>query len=233
VTARQRDSQVPLTDQLIWRASRLLPEPDRSLRRQEWTAEVAAILDDPGTRWRARRQVRAVRFAAGHLRGARRMARAAPLRGGVGAAAHPASEVPGWLFPYCVLIAALLVAHLPPLALPVRLALGDLVMAAGMTVQVIREHRYWLAGGSEELGGGLGRRGRIYICWSLALYWLIRSFKFAPWWHAWLYGIPDVVLYVMVVGFAERRIFARSGPAGRTGERDEDRHGSGAPPASG
>jgi hypothetical protein len=233
VTARQRDSQVPLTDQLIWRASRLLPEPDRSLRRQEWTAEVAAILDDPGTRWRARRQVRAVRFAAGHLRGARRMARAAPQRRGAGAAAHPASEMTALLFPFCVMIAALPVAHLPPLVLPVRLALGDLVMAAGMTAQVIREHRYWLARGSEEPGGGLPRRGRIYICWSFALSWLILSFKVAPWWHAWLYGIPGVVLVGIVGGFAERRIFARSGPAGRTGEHDEDRHGSGAPPASG
>ena len=216
-----------LAQELIWRACRRLPEPDRSLRRQEWTAEVDAILDDQGTRWRARRQVRAVSFAAGHLRGARRMA---------GPARYPVTELPA-LFPFCIMIVALLIVHLAPLAYPVRLALGVLVMAAAMAFQNIRERRYWLARGNGEPGGGRLGRLRIYGCWIWALSsllvngLLLNRSGLAFGWYTWLYAGCCAVLFGAGTLFIERRIFTRPGLAGHTGKQDEDCLGHSTPPA--
>jgi hypothetical protein len=56
---------------LIGRACRHLAADVRGDRYREWTAELPAILADPGVR-RVRRDARALRFAAGTIRTARR-----------------------------------------------------------------------------------------------------------------------------------------------------------------
>jgi hypothetical protein len=58
-----------LAEYLIRRACRRLPDSIRDERYQEWTAELPAILCDPGTRYRA---ARALLYAADQTRGARR-----------------------------------------------------------------------------------------------------------------------------------------------------------------
>lgn len=61
-----------LAGYLIRRACRRLPAGIRDERCREWTAELPAILDDPGIRSRALRSLRALSFAADHARGTRR-----------------------------------------------------------------------------------------------------------------------------------------------------------------
>jgi hypothetical protein len=53
---------------LIRLSCRRLPEGTRDERYREWSAELPAILDDPGVRFRVRRDIRALRFAVGHVR---------------------------------------------------------------------------------------------------------------------------------------------------------------------
>jgi hypothetical protein len=57
---------------LIGRACRHLPAAAREERGREWTAELPAILADPDVRSALLRSARAVRFAAGTIRTARR-----------------------------------------------------------------------------------------------------------------------------------------------------------------
>ena len=61
-----------LAERLIRRACRYLPEDVRADRYREWTAELPAIRHDPGIGFPPRRAARAVRFAAGTIRTARR-----------------------------------------------------------------------------------------------------------------------------------------------------------------
>jgi hypothetical protein len=72
---------------VIRRAGRRLPADVRAERCREWAAELPAILSDPGVRGPALRQARALRYAAGVYRGARRVGRSA---GRPRAAAPPA-----------------------------------------------------------------------------------------------------------------------------------------------
>jgi hypothetical protein len=62
----------PLAGWLIGRACRHLPAAAREERAREWTAELPAILADPDVRPALLRSARAVRFAAGTVRTARR-----------------------------------------------------------------------------------------------------------------------------------------------------------------
>jgi hypothetical protein len=57
-----------LAEYLIRLSCRRFPEDIRDERYREWTAELPAILDDPDIRFGFRRDVRALRFAAGHAR---------------------------------------------------------------------------------------------------------------------------------------------------------------------
>jgi hypothetical protein len=130
-----------LAERLIRLACRSLPEPDRAGRYREWTAETAAILDDPGTRSRARRGVRALLFAADHIRGARRLNRRGRLpRTEWGSYAQMA-------FPLCVLGVATLSTRWLPVVHSVRLTVYELVLGAGMIYQIARERRYWRTAG--------------------------------------------------------------------------------------
>jgi hypothetical protein len=61
-----------LAEWLIGRACRHLPTAARAERGREWTAELPAILADPEVRPGLRRSARALRFAAGTIRTARR-----------------------------------------------------------------------------------------------------------------------------------------------------------------
>jgi hypothetical protein len=62
----------PLAGWLIGRACRHLPAAAREERGREWTAELPAILADPDVHPALLRSARAVRFAAGTIRTARR-----------------------------------------------------------------------------------------------------------------------------------------------------------------
>jgi len=62
----------PIAEYLIRRASYHLPASARDERRREWTAELPVILADPDVRPRLVRAARAVRFAVGTIRTARR-----------------------------------------------------------------------------------------------------------------------------------------------------------------
>jgi len=62
---------------VIRRAGRRLPAGVRAERCREWAAELPAILGDPGIHGQALRQARALRYAAGVYRGARRVGRPA------------------------------------------------------------------------------------------------------------------------------------------------------------
>jgi hypothetical protein len=64
---------------VIRRASRRLPADLRAERCREWAAELPAILSDPGIHSAALRRARALRYAAGVYRGARRVARSAGM----------------------------------------------------------------------------------------------------------------------------------------------------------
>jgi hypothetical protein len=55
-----------LAESLIRLSCRRFPKDIRDERYREWTAELPAILDDPDIRFRVHRDVRALRFAAGH-----------------------------------------------------------------------------------------------------------------------------------------------------------------------
>jgi hypothetical protein len=57
-----------LAESLIRLSCRPLPEDTRDERYREWTAELPAILHDPSIRSQTRRDLRALRFAAGHAR---------------------------------------------------------------------------------------------------------------------------------------------------------------------
>lgn len=61
-----------LSQWLIGRAGRHLPAPARDERYREWTAELPAILADPEVRPALLRSARALRFAVGTIRTARR-----------------------------------------------------------------------------------------------------------------------------------------------------------------
>jgi hypothetical protein len=65
-----------LAGHLIRRACRRLPADIRGERYREWAAELPAILHDPGIRFAPRRTARALRYAAGTIRTARRLPRA-------------------------------------------------------------------------------------------------------------------------------------------------------------
>jgi len=86
VTRRPRVQR--LAEHWIRRACGRLPQDDRDERNREWTAELQAILADPDLRGAARRHVRALRYAAGVRRGARRLGRAAGWQ--------PAAASGGW-----------------------------------------------------------------------------------------------------------------------------------------
>ncbi len=64
-------------ERIIRLGCRRLPAGLRDERYREWTAELPAVLTDPGIRNAAVRSVRAVSFAAGAFRTARRLGRAA------------------------------------------------------------------------------------------------------------------------------------------------------------
>jgi hypothetical protein len=64
---------------LISEACRRLPADSRHDREQEWTAELAVIIDDPSLRPRWRRHLRAMRFAMAQNRTVRRLTRPAGL----------------------------------------------------------------------------------------------------------------------------------------------------------
>jgi hypothetical protein len=66
-----------LAGHLIRRACRRLPDDLRDERYREWAAELPAILHDPGVRFAPRRSARALRYAAGTIRSARHLPRAA------------------------------------------------------------------------------------------------------------------------------------------------------------
>lgn len=66
-----------LARHVIRRACGWLPDGIRDERYREWAAELPAILADPDVRSAAVRGARAVRYAAGVYRGARRLGRAA------------------------------------------------------------------------------------------------------------------------------------------------------------
>jgi len=68
-----------VADALISEACRRLPEDSRHDREQEWTAELAVIIDDPSLRPRWRRPLRAMRFALAQSRTVRRLTRPAGL----------------------------------------------------------------------------------------------------------------------------------------------------------
>ncbi len=63
---------------LICAACRRLPDDMREEHRQEWSAELVAILHDPGVRVAAQRQACALSYAAGVYRSAARLHRPAP-----------------------------------------------------------------------------------------------------------------------------------------------------------
>ena len=67
-----------IAELLIRAACRRLPGDVREDRRREWSAELLAILDDPGVRVAALRRARALRYAAGICRSAGRLHRPAP-----------------------------------------------------------------------------------------------------------------------------------------------------------
>jgi hypothetical protein len=213
-----------LAGQLIRVATRRLPDPDRAVRRREWAAEVAAILDDTGT-GRVRRQIRAVLFAADHIRGARGMA---------GRAYFP---VTGWrsnlprLVPLYALAAATLATYWLPLTRPTRLALDDLLVAAVMAVQIIRERRHWLTGSTEEFGNGRQRRRSVLGTWWnvpwLILY--IQVLRNMPGWYQLALLLGWIATFWMIRP-AERWIFTRPGLPGDCGERDGTSPGT--PPAA-
>lgn len=62
-------------DYLIGRSCRRLPGKVRDERYREWTAELPAILNDPGTRFAGRRAMRMLWYAADTMRGAARASR--------------------------------------------------------------------------------------------------------------------------------------------------------------
>jgi hypothetical protein len=77
-----------IAELLIGAACRRLPRDMREERRREWSAELLAILDDPGVRVAALRGARALRYAAGICRSAGRLHR--PALGASAAVTAPA-----------------------------------------------------------------------------------------------------------------------------------------------
>jgi len=194
-----------LAGRLIRLACLSLPEPDRAARRREWTAEAAAILDDPQTRPRARRSIAALLFAADQLRGARRIARHAPLPL---TGSRSAMYV---VWPCSVLVIASPVLRWLPAAHPVRLALYELVLAAGMICQVIRERRHWLAGSKDlfDQPHGRARRRLMLNFWSIVAWDQITvGIRLDSRLDALLAGAGMLVTLPILCWFVEPRIFA-------------------------
>lgn len=198
-----------LAERLIRLACRGLPEPDRAVRYREWTAEAAAILNDPGTRSRTRCKVRALLFAADHIRGARRMTKQVHVPGvgwrRYGYAAYP-------LAAYGI---AYFSTHWMPVVHSMRLALFELVLVAAMIFQIMRERRRWLAGGTDEFEQGRGRRITLIWLWWVML-WIQLTYRL---------GLNDLIMSacsavsgVLLMPLLERRIFVRqmSDPGGQT-----------------
>lgn len=71
-----------VAEYVIRRACRHLPGDTRDERYREWTAELPAILQDPGIRFAPLRSAHALRYAAGTARVSRRLSRAAGSRRG-------------------------------------------------------------------------------------------------------------------------------------------------------
>jgi uncharacterized protein DUF4190 len=90
VTARPAGQRI--AGLLIAVACRRLPAGVRADRRREWSAELAAILEDPAVRVGALRRARALRYAAGLCRTAGRLYRPAPAAAAVTAPARWASR---------------------------------------------------------------------------------------------------------------------------------------------
>jgi hypothetical protein len=203
-----------LAGQLIRLASRRLPEPDRAVRCREWTAEVAAILDDPGS-GRVRRKITAVLFAADLIRSTRRTARRAafPVAGW-------RAELPG-LVPWGAQAAVFFVRWLP-LAYPVRLALFFLLVAAVMVVQIIRERRHWRTGSIEEFDSARVRRRGIVVMWWSAWWvtlWVQVFDRGYGWWYLLVF-LAGSSLVVPMLRRLDRWIFPRPALPGDGGERD-------------
>jgi hypothetical protein len=198
-----------LAGRLIRIACQSLPDPDRAARYQEWTAEAAAILHDPATRSRVRRKVRALLFAADHIRGARRLARQAHMpRTGWRARASAA-------FPVAAYGVAALSTHWLPTPHPVKLTLAGLLQAAAMLYQILRERRYWLAGSNDEFEKARARRTSSLVLWWVIL-WIQLTNELAL---NTLAGVACCAVSAQfLMPFLERRIFARHGsvPDSRT-----------------
>ncbi len=77
---------------LVRRACRRLPDSIRDETNREWAAELPAITGDPDIRLAPVRAVRALSYAAGTFRGARRLRR---MAGGARGGRRPAGAVPG------------------------------------------------------------------------------------------------------------------------------------------
>lgn len=193
-----------LAGRLIRFACRSLPEPDRAVRYREWTAEAAAILNDPATRSRIRRMVRALLFAIDHIRGARRLARQARVpRTGWRSYAQAA-------FPVAVYLIAAFGTHWLPAPHPVRLTLSALLQATGMLYQILRERRYWLAADSGEFEEARAKRTSMLGLWWLIL-WIQLTGALAL---NTLAGVGCcAVSAAFLMPLLERRIFARPGSA--------------------
>jgi len=195
-------SAARLAERLIRLASRGLPEADRSVRYREWNAEAIAILNDPGTRARIRRKIRALLFAADHIRGARRMARQA--------------HVPrlGWrrygylAYPLAAYGIAYFGTHWMPVIHLIRLALFELVLVAGMLCQIVRERRYWLAGSKEEFEKARGTRTALLGMWWLML-WIQLTYRLGL--NTLAGSVTYAISGALLMPLLERRIFPAPG----------------------
>jgi len=136
VTSRPRAQR--LAEHLIRRACRRLPHDTRDDRYREWTAELHAILHDPGTRPQARRTLRALVYAADHARSTRRLAKAAD---------HPSKRfLPAsydQLLPAAVMCSAVGTATGTAILIwsPSHGGLANAIFASSMTVSVVLQWR--------------------------------------------------------------------------------------------
>jgi hypothetical protein len=116
--------------------------------------------------------------------------------------------------------AAALVMHWLPLAHPVRLALGDLLVAAVMAVQIIRERRHWRTGSIEEFDSARPRRRDIVSTWWV-MWWVtlwVQVFDRRYGWYLLVFLAGS--LLVPMLRRLDRWIFTRPGLPGDSGERD-------------
>ena len=101
-----------------------------------------------------------------------------------------------------------------------RLALGDLLVAAVMAVQIIRERRHWLTGSIEEFDSARPRRKGIVSMWWLAWWetlW-IQVFDRRYGWYLLAY-LAGSSLLVPMLRRLDQWIFTRPGLPGDSGER--------------